>query len=117
MHTTLFRSCTSASMWHQLTVVLLKVRKYACHCVTNRFFGPVADIRWILFLDRANDFFHERFFHSRHLTDHAHFLGLCYPHVEVRMGSCAIRNDERTRMSPVDKRSGGDERVLCIREH
>ena len=38
-------------------------------------------------------------------------------HVGVFMGGRAVRDDERTQVSWLDERSGGDERVLQISEH
>ena len=89
-------------MCNQLTVVFLKVRKYARNGVINGVCGPVADIRQICSLDRANDLLHEILFHSCHFMEQAQFIGVRDPYVGVFMGSCAVCNDERTLVSRVD---------------
>ena len=54
---------------------------------------------------------------SRPFTEQAYFLGVRDPHAGVRMGDCAVRNDERNRVSQVGKRSGGDDCLLYISEN
>ena len=75
--------------------------EYARHSVDDVVHGPVADIRKICFLDRAKYLLHKSLFHSRHLTEQAHFLGVRDPHIGVYVGGCAVRIDERTRVSRV----------------
>ena len=93
------------------------MREYARHGVVDGVHGYVADIRQICFLDRANYLLHENLFHSRHLTEKAHFLGVHDPHIGVRMGGHAVRNDDRTRVIQVDGRSGRDECLLRISKY
>ena len=99
-------------VWHQLTVVFLRLRDYACHGVVYGVCRPVADICQIIYIDRAKTLLDEILFHSRHLTEQGHFLGVCDPHIGFCVGGCAAKNDERTRVSRINKGSGIDECVL-----
>ena len=93
------------------------MREYARPSVVYEVRRPVADIRQISCLEHANDLLYDRLFHSRHLTGQAHLLGVRNPHVGVRVGNCAVRNDERTRVSQVNIRSGKDECVLHLSKY
>ena len=93
------------------------MREYAHHGIVDGVFGTVTDIRQICFLKQANYFLHESLFQSCHLKEQAHLLGVSDLHIGVHVGDCAVRNDERTRVSWVDGRSGGDECVLYLSKH
>ena len=98
-------------MSHQLIVVFMQMCEYACHRIINRFRRPVAEIRQVSCLGRANNFLDEILLHSRHLMEQAHFLGVHDPHIGVRVGSRAVHNDERTQLSQVNESSGINEVV------
>ena len=83
-------------MGHQLTVVVLKSIKHVCDGVVDRIGRAVVDIRKVHFLDHGIFFLHESLIHSRHLLEQTHYLGVCDPHVGIRMGGCDIRDDQRT---------------------
>ena len=92
----------------------LQIHEYALHGVIYRVCRPVADIHLVRCLDRANDFLDESLLHSRHLTEQAHFFGVRDTHIGVRVGGCAVRNDERNQVSWVNKRGGINEGVLHV---
>ena len=102
---------------HQLTAVVLQMREYTHHGVVYGICCPVADIQQIRFFDCVNNLLDESLFHSRHLTEQAHFLGVRIPHIGVRMGGRAVWNDERTQVSWVCERTGIYERVMRISKH
>ena len=91
--------------------------EYSRHGVVDGVCGPVADIRQICLLDRANNLLHESLFRSSQLTEQAHFLGVHNPHIGVRMGGRSVRNDERTQVSRVDESIGIYEFVLRLSNH
>ena len=91
---------------HQLTAVVLQMREYTHHGVVYGICCPVADIQQIRFFDCVNNLLDESLFHSRHLTEQAHLLGVCNPRIVLRVGICAVWNDERTWASQVNKGSG-----------
>ena len=78
---------------HQLTVI-------------NRVRCPVVDIFQLRCLYRAKTLLDESLFHSHHLTEQTHFLGVHDPHIGVRVRGRAVWNDERTRVIQVNKNIG-----------
>ena len=91
---------------HQLNVVVLKVIQHFRNGVVDRIGRAVADIRKVRFLDRQNNLLHKSLLHSRHIPEQTHSLGVCDMHAVIRMGSCAVRYDMRTRVSWVDEWRG-----------
>ena len=102
---------------HQLALVVLEVSQHVRHSVVDWFHHPVVDIRKVRFLICGNDLLHESLLHSRHFSKQTHSLGVCDPHIGIRVGGFAARYDERTQVIWVDKGSGWDERVLLICEY
>ena len=98
----------------QLTAVVLEVIQHVRHGVVDWIGRAVADIHKVRVLERGNNLLHGSLLHSRHLSEQTHFLGVCDSHAGIRVGSCAVRDDERTRVSRVDEGSGWYERVLRI---
>ena len=91
--------------------------EYARHDVVEGVHGPVAEIRQICLLERANLLLHENLFHCCHLMEQAHFLGVRDPYIGVCVGGRAVRKDERTQVSWLGKRSGTHECVFNLSKH
>ena len=91
---------------YQPIVVLFQMSEYARHSAITRVCRHVADIWQVSCLDCAKDLLEESLLHSLNLTEQAHFLSVRNPHIGVCVGSRAVRNDDRTPVSWVNKRSG-----------
>ena len=91
---------------HQLTVVVLEKSYHVHHGVIDWVCCPVADIQEIRFLDHVNGLLHESLLYSHDFLKHTHFLGVSDPHVGICVGGCAVRDDDRTKVIWVEKRSG-----------
>ena len=73
--------------------------------VVDRIGLAVADIREVRFLERGKHLLHKGLLQSCHLSEQTHSLGVCDPHVRICVGSFAVQDDERTRVSWLDKGS------------
>ena len=92
-------------MGNQLTLVVLRASQHVRDGAVDRIGLAVVDIREVRALERGNNLLHESLIHSRQLLEQTHSVGVCNPHVEIRLGSCAVQDDERTRVSWLDERS------------
>ena len=91
---------------HQLTVVVFKVSQHIRDGVVDRIVCEVADIREVCFLDRGNNSLQGIYIHSRRLSEQTHSLGVCDPHVGIRVSGCVVRDDKRAQVSWVEGGSG-----------
>ena len=77
------------------------MHEYAHHSFVYGVFRPVVYILQIRFLNHTNNLLDKRIFHFGHLTEQAHFFGVRYLYIGVRMYGRVVLNDERTRVSMV----------------